>query len=266
MSLIKFLGSRVFLLQIIAAGAVILLLVTATMIGLRSYTLHGQKFPVPDLIGMTEKEVLEKTRDMHLRYRIIDSVYLHSQDPGTVIDQVPEPGFQVKKGRTLLLTINARAPEQVILPRLRDISFRQALVLMENRGLLPGNITHKPSEYNDLVLRVFHDSTEIFGGEILAKGSRIDLEIGKVSGNHKTAVPDLIGLTREDARLILADVLLNMGVILYDASVTTSEDSLNARIWRQRPNPRLSPDTELGTSVDIWVTTDEEKIMQAIEN
>ncbi len=266
MSLKKFLLSRVFLLQIIAAVAVIILLVTATMIGLRIYTHHGQKFPVPDLINKTEREVQKKTKAMKLHYRIIDSAHIPSQHPGSVIDQIPEPGFKVKEGRTLLLTMNARAPEQVSLPKLRDISFRQAQVLIENRGLIPGNIRYKPSEYNDLVLRVFHDSLEIFEGTILEKGSRIDLEIGRVASSEKTAVPDLIGLSREDAKLILTDAMLNMGVIMYDASVASPQDSLHARIWKQRPSPRLSPDTELGTSVDIWVTMDEEKILNAIEN
>jgi len=266
MSLKKFLLSRVFLLQIIAAGAVIILLVTATMIGLRIYTQHGQAFPVPDLVELTEKEVQEKINAMKLQYRVIDSAYIPSQRPGSVIDQVPEPGFKVKEGRTLLLTMNARTPEQVLLPKLRDISFRQAQVLIENRGLNLGNIRYKPSEYNDLVLRVFHDSSEIFQGKILEKGSRIDLEIGRVAGSEKTDVPDLIGLSREDAKLILTDAMLNMGVIMYDASVASPEDSLHARIWKQRPNPRLSPDTEMGTSVDIWVTMDEEKIIEAIEN
>ena len=265
MSLKKFLFSRVFLKNLIIAIAIVILLIAGSMFALRIYTHHGEAFPVPDLKGLTEPEVKEKVAEMKLDYQIIDSVYISDDNPGSVIDQVPKPGFKVKQNRTILLTINAKSPEQVMLPKLRDISIRQAKVLIENSGLNLGEVSYVPSEYDDLVLKALYDSTEVFKGRILKKGERIDLVVGRVSGLEKTTVPDLAGLGIEDARLIISDAMLNMGVIIYDDSFTTKEDSLNARIWRQRPDPHTKPEIDMGTSVDMWVTVDQEKIDQALE-
>jgi beta-lactam-binding protein with PASTA domain len=88
--------------------------------------------------------------------------------------------------------------------------------------------------------------------------------VGREHGNQTTPLPDLAGLSVEQAQLILTDALLNTGVIIYDESVTSSEDSLNARIWRQRPTPQTSGTVLLGSSVDLWVTADSLKISEAL--
>ena len=151
-------------------------------------------------------------------------------------------------------------PEQVIVPKLVDISFRQAQVLIENCGLQIGNISYQPSEYNDLVLKAQIDSTDINVGQQLPKGSPVNLIIGRNRGNLSTALPDLRGLTIEEASAKLTDAMLNEGVIIYDESVLAQEDSLNARIWKQQPNPDITGKVTLGSSVDLWVTVDQLKI------
>ncbi|NQU86263.1 MAG: PASTA domain-containing protein [Mariniphaga sp.] len=266
MSLKKFLLSYHFLKNLIIAVVIAILLITITMIGLRIYTHHGDGYPVPNLIGLDESEVIAKVESVKMNYQIIDSAYINSSEPGCVIDQVPKPGFEVKRNRTILITINAKAPEQVVLPKLRNISFRQAQVLIENSGLQMGEISYKPSEFNTLVLSVFSDSIEVYLGDILEKGSTIDLEIGKGSGFEKTSLPDLIGLKISEARMVITDAMLNQGVIIYDESILSLEDSINARLWKQLPDPKVTPTIELGTSIDIWVTINEDKLLEAIEN
>jgi len=266
MSFKKFLISRIFLLNFIAAVAATILLITITMAGIRLYTNHGKAFPVPDLTGLSELEVKGALSDEKLNYKIIDSVYVSDKKPGSVVDQLPKPGFKVKQNRTILLTVNAMAPETVKLPKLRDISYRQAQVLLEISGLVLGNVSFKPSEFNNLVLNALSEQEEVFAGDILTKGSMIDLVIGKSSGFEKTPVPDLAGLTIREARNATLDALLNPGVIIYDESVQTSNDSTTARIWKQRPDPRTAGSIDLGTSIDIWVTVDKQKLIEALEN
>ncbi|MBN1820302.1 MAG: PASTA domain-containing protein [Prolixibacteraceae bacterium] len=266
MSLKKFLLSRDFLKNLIIAVGILILLITFTMIGIRIYTHHGQGYLVPDLIGLQENEIAEKVHSAKLNFEITDSVYIGTQTPGSVIDQVPKPGFEVKQGRTILLTINAMAPEKVILPKLRYISFRQAQAVIENIGLQLGEITYRPSEFNTLVLNAISDSVEVFEGDELNKGAIIDLVVGKGSGFEKIPLPDLKGLSIEDAKILIKDAMLNQGVIIYDETIVTSRDSANARLWKQLPDPEITPMIEPGISVDMWVTVDEEKLRKAIEN
>ena len=259
MSLKKFFTSRTFLIQLALALLLIAVIIIITLQRLDSYTRHGESFPVPNLKGLSISQV-ETIIDQHnLQFRIIDSLHVDDALPGTVIDQVPSAGFKVKKNRVILLTIKSTIPEQVVLPKLTDISFRQALGLIENCGLVLGKITYEPSEYNNLVLKVEQNSAEILQGDVIAKGSNVDLVIGSNTGVQDTPLPDLTGKSFTDAEELLKSYMLNTGVIIWDQSIISSEDSLSAYVWKQYPGKNIKL-VSLGTSVDLWLTNDSLKI------
>ncbi|MDX1283664.1 MAG: PASTA domain-containing protein, partial [Draconibacterium sp.] len=85
----------------------------------------------------------------------------------------------------------------------------------------------------------------------------------RVHGNVTTPLPNLIGYTIEEAQKAITDAMLNPGVLIYDETVQTAEDSINAKIWRQRPNPVLTKQINLGSSIDMWITVDQQKIDDA---
>lgn len=265
MSLRKFLVSRKFLLHLILAAVLILVLILLTLQGLKMYTRHGDSKPVPNFTGLSKTEARQLAQENQLEIEIVDSLYINDAAPGAVVDQVPEANHRVKKNRTIFITVNSTQPEQVILPQLTDISFRQAHVLIENCGLKIGNISYRPSEYKDLVLEVQKDSVELATGHKLPKGSTVDLVVGREQGNLVTDLPNVIGQTIPEAKTSLTDAMLNEGVIIFDESILSGEDSLNARIWKQRPNPKVTGTATLGSSVDLWVTVDELKIEDAMQ-
>lgn len=265
MSLSRFLRSRKFLLHLILAAVVLMALLFLTMQGLKVYTRHGQSNPVPDFKGLTQTEARNTARQNKLKIEIVDSLYVNDAAPGAVVDQLPEAGSRVKENRTIFLTINSTQPEQVMLPKLTDISFRQAQVLIDNSGLQIGTILYRPSEYNDLVLEVQKDSVELSAGQQLPKGTSIDLVVGREQGNQVTDLPNLTGLTVPEAKTTLTDAMLNTGVVIYDETILSAEDSTNARIWKQKPNPEVTGTATLGSSVDLWVTVDQLKIEDAMD-
>ena len=265
MSLSKFLRSRKFLFHLALAILLIVALMFLTLQALKLYTRHGQSNPVPDFYGLTQTEAKATAQQYDLRIEIVDSLYMSEADPGAVVDQLPGAGSRVKENRTIFLTINSSRPEQVTLPQLTDISFRQAQVLIENSGLEIGNISYRPSEYNDLVLEVQKDSVQLGAGQRLPKGSEIDLIVGREHGNQVTDLPNLLGLTIPEAKETLTDAMLNTGVIIYDESIISAEDSTSAMVWKQKPNPLVTATATLGSSVDLWVTVDQLKIEDATD-
>jgi beta-lactam-binding protein with PASTA domain len=267
MSLKKFFTSRLFLINFGAAIILIVVLIIVTMQMLKIYTRHGVSYPIPYFLGMTEQQAIETAKNTNVIVEVTDSIYLSNSPPGIVVDQIPRAGFMVKENRVVSLIINSSMPEQVVLPQLTNISIRQAMVLAENSGLQIGKITYEPSEYNNLVLKVKTDSVEIFPGKLLYKGTTIDLVIGLTYGNA-VPLPDLTGLTQEEAQSYLMNYMLNIGATLYDNTVITEEDSLNARIWRQTPSPNTTRNVYTGSSVDIWVSTDSTKFqpLEVIED
>ena len=260
MSLRNFLTSRVFFKNLLLAIVLVFIIIFGVMQWLKVYTHHGEAYAVPDFTGLAGNEITAKASQNNLRFEIIDSVFDNSALPGVVVDQEPEPGFKVKQNRTIFLTINFTQLEKISLPKMTDISFRQAQVLAENNGIVIGNISYEPSEFNDLVLKVEQDSVELKTGDLILKGSSVDLIVGRNPGNENTSLPDLTGNNIALARSTLTNAMLNTGVVIYDAAVVTAEDSINAFVWKQYPSAKNTKRIGLGSSVDLWLTVDSLKI------
>jgi eukaryotic-like serine/threonine-protein kinase len=266
MNIRNFLTSKTFFKHLASAIGISLVGVFFVLTSLKLYTRHGESIVVPDLTGLTEFEFERLLEKSDLEYSITDSTYIEGMVAGSVVDQVPDAGHKVKRHRTLFLTINAIAPEQVIVPRLTDISLRQSLSQLESAGLLPGDITYKPSEYRNLILQATIGGRDLQAGETVPKGSKIDLIVGSGESMDLVFLPNLTGLTLQTARLIVAESMLTMGAIIYDNTVISHYDSLNARVWRQHPDYRSVLNVNTGSSVDLWVSMDENKFIQDIDN
>lgn len=260
MSFSKFLFSKKFLNNLLLAALILFILLLITMQGLKIYTRHGQSNPVPDFYGLSPAEAAQTAKNHELRIIITDSIFLDEAPPGVIVDQIPKAGHGVKQNRTISLTINSTQPEMVTLPQLTDISLRQALVLIENSGLSTGNISYQPSEYNNLVLDAKMGPVKLIPGEKVPKGVKVDLVVGREYGGKITTLPDLRGLTVDEAKIVLANSMLNTGVVIFDKSVSTTQDTANAKIFMQNPNIKDATAIQPGTSVDIWATTDQSKI------
>lgn len=260
MSLKKFIFSKLFLKHLafaiaIAVGALLLLL-----LWLNIYTRHGQARPVPDFIGLTMDEAEALAKKSKLNYQVIDSLFTSLVPRGCVAEQNPEPGFRVKKWRNILLTINAFRPEMVAVPDLVNLPLRQAKALIEGAGLEMGKKTYKPDLSIDVVLAQQYNGKDIEPDDSLQKGSVIDLVLGKGLSNQRTRVPDLVGLRLEPARDRINESSLNLGTYIFDNTITTSEDTLNAFVYRQNPEYRDNATIQYGSSMYLWLTVDSMKL------
>jgi hypothetical protein len=259
MSLKSFFTSRAFGLNLLAALALTLVLLAVILFSLKRYTDHGESFAVPDLRTLNEGQVRIKVRQNGLKYVIADSVYTKDAVPGTVIEQIPVPGFQVKKGRTIFLTVCAGKPEQVAMPRLTDISLRQAINAIHEAGLVLGEVEYVPSAYPDLVLEQKVLGIPVNRGEQVDKGSAVSLVVGSTGTGQKTVIPNLIGVAMEQVEKELAALFLAVGSVIYDETVITPEDSSAAWVWRQRPATSVYTRVDQGSPIDLWLTVAKEK-------
>jgi len=260
MTLKEFLKSKTFKINAIAVLGITIVLVLFGMLGLRIYTDHGESVEIPDLRGKTSQEVADILDRKELRYEIRDSVYSAETAPGTVLDQFPKPGMKVKENRTIIITLCAVSQELISMPQLTDISYRQATNLIESSGLIAGNIEYKQSEFPNLVLEQKVNSRIVRVGEMIPKGSVVDLVLGSESDGANSKVPDLFGRNLTEARLTLGEAFLNAGTINYDESFTSEDQKINGLIWKQSPDPAEIFEVARGTSIDIWLTIDPTKL------
>ncbi len=258
---IKYLATETFLKHILIAVVSLVLLIWLVFLSLKWYTHHGQAYSVPDLRGLSLEEVAEIADEKDLRFEIIDSVYADDFSRGTVVEQNPPPDFKVKKNRRIFLTLNANAPEKVVMPDVVEISLAQAKADLERVGLQVGHLEYIPDIARNRVLQQKFNGRRIAPGTRIVKGSKIDLVLGEgTTEEGETNIPKLIGLKEDKAIEILTHSFLNMGKKHYDSSVKNYNDTIKAIIWKQNPPAAPNLVLPLGASVEVWFTVDPTKV------
>ena len=256
----EFLKTKTFKTNAIVAVGVTVLLLLLNMLALRIYTDHGDGIEVPELKGKNTAEVTEILNKLDLRFQIRDSVYSRETAPGTVLDYYPKAGMKVKENRTVFITLCAINQEKIPMPQLTDISYRQAINIIESAGLIAGAIEYKPSEFPNLVLEQKTEGREIGVGELIPKGSVIDLVLGSDSHGETSQVPTLFGRNLTEAKLSLGEAFLTTGTITYDESVLYESQKAKAMIFKQSPDPAEVFEVAKGTAIDLWMTIDKTKL------
>ena len=252
MQIIEFIKSKVFLKHFGLAVLFTLVLIWFVMIWLSFYTNKGESFPAPNLKGLSISEVEKLMSKDHIRYAVGDSVYRKGVQPGIVVLQNPEAGHKIKPNRLIYLSLASNLPEQVEVPKVTDVSIRQARVLLESKGFALGNVEFRPSEFDDLVLEQKYNGHVVEPGTKLGNGATIDLIVGRTL-NGKTFVPDLTGLTAITAKENLRKRALFIGATTYEPSVKTLADSARAIVWKQVPPADSTAFVQPGMTVDIWL-------------
>lgn len=260
MSFKNFILSKVFLKNLGLAVSIVIGVIMILLIWMNFYTRHGQARPVPDFYGLTMEETIKLAKKSKLKYIVADSVYTTIVPRGCIAEQNPKPGFKVKKWRNIVLTINAFNPEMVAVPNLIDLPIRQALLQIESAGLKMGESRFRPDLSINIVLDQLYNGKKVIPGDSLQKGSVIDLVLGKGLSNQRTNVPDLMGMHLDPAKSKILVSTLSLGTYVYDNSILTGDDSLNAFVYKQNPEYKEDASLQLGSAIYLWLTVDSAKL------
>ena len=226
---------------------------------LEDYTLHGQAISVPDYQNQIWSDTLGiSNSDFDLI--IADSVYKKGAEKNLILDQDPAPMTTVKKGRKIYVTVSSANPPSISMPKLVDLSLRQAVSLLDIYGLQIGELTYRPDNCINCILEQKINDEEITAGRKLQKGSKVDLVVGQGYSDKKVSVPSLINLNLELANLYLKEYALNVGAITYREELETAEDSAKAKVFKQFPKYSEEPSVFMGSSVDLYLTIDTNNI------
>ncbi len=185
MSLLKFIFSKTFLIQIGLAIVALVVLAFLTMQWLDHSTNQDERIKVPDLAKLSLGRVEITLDELELRYEILDSANFNPAYPKySVIDQVPKPGKFVKENRKIYLTLNPSGYGKVLIPDLVRRTRRQVEPTLRSLGFEIGSITYKPDIAKDAVLELRHKGKLVEEGDELMKTATIDLVLGDGSGRY----------------------------------------------------------------------------------
>jgi len=247
MKAFRFLKDKWFYISLIIMLLVVVVTFEFTFNRLDRFTRHGEEIVVPDLTGMNYEEVVENYSDEYT-FQLLDSIYVKDFPEGAVYQQNPAPGSNVKRGRNVYVIRTSIAPEIVLMPNLRNLSLRQAMVSLNAVGLKVDKL-----EFIDYFARNAVVEQKIKGDVVapkqeVVKGTAITLVVGYGNGEKKTNLPDLVGVKLEDVKNQINNASLNIGTEIF----IDNDDPKNLYVIRMEPEYSIDKKVPLGSLVNVW--------------
>jgi eukaryotic-like serine/threonine-protein kinase len=251
--LFKFITEKPLWINLLAGATILLLLLLLFLGSLDLITRHGKVMKIPTVTGQSIVEAKRILQSQGFEVQIQDSIYSDTIPPLEVVKQFPEADNLVKVNRTVYLTINRSVPPIIQMPNLLGMTFRNAEMVLRQYGLKLQDTVFKPDFAKNSVLDQLNKKASIKPGTKIQQGSFITLVLGNGVGMD-IAVPDLFGLTYQEARAALEANGLIVGAVVPDNDV---RDTTNAYVYRQSPD-RFDEEKNLnrirqGQIIDIWL-------------
>jgi serine/threonine-protein kinase len=181
---------------------------------------------VPKITGMKFDDAVEKLRSIGLEFSVVSKQFNENYPKDYVIKQNPSPGIKVKESRQVLLTIS-NGIESVVVPYLVNKQESMAKNEILNAELAIGDIIY---EANDSIPKGIVLRQNPRAGSKAGYNANIDLVISS-GGEDSILVPDLTGKTFNEAQILLQEVGLRLGEVIYQRNETFVPNT----VYKQAP-------------------------------
>ncbi|MFT3902232.1 MAG: PASTA domain-containing protein [Niabella sp.] len=250
----KFITNRPLWVNILVGILLALGLFVLAISSLGWFTNHSDAKTVPPVLGKSYDEAYKVLSNAGFDVVIQDSVYVDSLRPLQVLRQIPDEYEVVKSTRTVYLTINRAVPPLVEMPNIVGYSLRSASLMLLNSGLRIGDTTFKPDFAKNSVLEQLYNGVTILPGAKIRMGSAISLVVGDGLGDRFITIPNLVGLTYGEAKMMLDSLGIGFASVIAAPEVS---DTASAYIIRQNPE-KFDDEGHLrtirpGQLIDIWL-------------
>ncbi len=212
------------LLGLLVVGGLLYVLISFWL--MPAYTQHGVTVTVPDLRGGTAQEASSNLERVDLTAEFIQ-LRKPNLPKGVVIDQSPTPQSRVKPGRRIYVTVNSGDTTTVVVPNIEALPVREAQNQLMTNGLLVGLVKPDsiPSAHANTITR-----QDPAAGTRVAARSPVNVWFSTGLGDRIVTVPDVVGMTAEEATIQLLDKRLRSVVLDH-----VPADGAEPLIGRQSP-------------------------------
>jgi len=236
-----------FLRLVAAAFVAILLGYLVMVVGVgRLFVAGGADIAVPEVIGYNVDEAEKMLADAGLVMKNVGVAKDSSLPEGFVVEQDPEPGITVRKGRTVKVRVSTGLAE-VHVPNVVGRTLRQAELILTRIGLHLGEVTdvHDDTVPQDHVI----DQTPKARAKV-KRGTKVNLLVSLGSEEATILMPaNLVGLTVDEAGKALREYELTVGTVTTEPSVSVPA----GRIIRQSPD--IGEQVKKGEPVDVVISS-----------
>ncbi len=244
--------------QTIAIRAVIILLAFIAFLLLFDkiimpwYVKRGEVTVLPKVVGKPVEDAIRLLSEAGYEPIKYETQFDEKEKEGVIIRQTPEGGDETKPGRKVYLIISG-GKEMVIVPNLMGQALRDARILLVRSNL---DLGKTDMAFTDSISSgvVFKQSPE--PGAKISTDQKVNIVVSQGSRAGRVTVPDLMGVSFNEAILRLGNAKLGVGNRNYVPSTTDKPGT----VVDQSPKPgELSVQ---GTTVDLFIV--EEKISEPV--
>jgi serine/threonine-protein kinase len=212
------------------------------------YISFGAKTSVPDVRNMNYAEAVIKLKKANLdAVKSFSVQYLPDVPPDRVIDQIPAPLSVVKPGRSIALIVNRTDKPTFPMPDLTGRTEGEARQELERIGIVVSEVQNQM--VSDPVRDGRIQSQSVPPGVIIRTGSPVSLIVGRLeqepAGLLRVVVPDVAGLSIDQARSSLGRSGLSVGRIRYEPSALLVPDTVISQ------NPKANALVQSGQPVEL---------------
>ena len=203
MNLVRFIISTIVMIFIFS--------IVAEYLVMPVYTRQNENKVMMDVINRNLDDAIKILKSENYRYEVSDTLYTNKSSLGTIIDQYPKPNTRVKSGRTVRLKI-AHPEKSVAIPNLIGQSRRSAELELNQMGLIIDTVyTEYNPEYPNGTIAWQYPKA----GDRRKKGMGIQITVSKGMPPNFFQVPNLIGLSINQAKDLIFKSRLKVGKISY---------------------------------------------------
>lgn len=200
-----------------------------------------RRLSVPEVVNTNLDAATTRLESMGLLLEVAEKVYDDNTLPGTIVEQKPQQGTQVKNGETVSVVV-CLGPESAAVPDLDGMTQEEAANALAPLGLHVGVVTHRQDSDapRGTVIEQYPEQ-----GEVLENGGTVDLILSDQPLMRD--VPNVLGKTLEETRQRLKEYDLQLGDVHYEYA--TGYDV--GEVFRQ--SPESGTQLRQGDSVNVWV-------------
>ena len=200
-----------------------------------------RRLSVPEVVNTNLDAATARLESMGLSLEVAEKVYDDNTLPGTIVEQKPQQGTQVKNGETVSVVV-CLGPESAAVPDLDGMTQEEAANALAPLGLHVGVVTHRQDSDapRGTVIEQYPEQ-----GEVLENGGTVDLTLSDQPLMRD--VPNVLGKTLEETRQRLKEYDLQLGDVHYEYA--TGYDV--GEVFCQ--SPESGTQLRQGDSVNVWV-------------
>lgn len=203
----------------------------------------GPKVAVPSVTGKSQANATKAITDAGLVVGSVTATETSDRPTGSVAAQNPPAGTQVREGSPVDLVI-VGGPEMVEVPDVRKKSRAEATDELEEAGFTV-KVTEAPSSVVD---KGFVSDQAPRPGESLPKGSDVGIVVSTGVESTEVTIPDVKGLTREDAEQTLRELGLSV-IVAENPSNSVPQGAVISQV------PAAGDKVAEGTTVGLVVSS-----------